>query len=88
MQMDGLEKKVRLHRALGEPNRLKILAYLLAKKEPVCICNLSKHIKKDQSVVFRHIQQLREADLISTRKEGQYLFCSLKDSSRIRKIIR
>ncbi len=86
--MVSLEKKVRLYRALGEPNRLKILSYLLGKKEPVCICHLSKHIGKDQSVAFRHIQLLREAELVSTSKQGPYLFCSLKDISKTRRILR
>ena len=85
--MDGLERKVRLHRALGEPNRLKILKYLLGKKEPVCIWHLSKHLGKDQSVVFRHIQLLREAELVLTQKKGYFLFCSLKDKAKTRRII-
>jgi ArsR family transcriptional regulator, arsenate/arsenite/antimonite-responsive transcriptional repressor len=86
--MADLEMKARLYHALGELNRLGILEFMLGQKEPVCICRISEHIGRDQSVAFRHIQLLRDVGLVSTRKKGPFLFCSLKEPKRIRELIR
>lgn len=85
--MKKIEEKSKLYKALGEPIRLKIIEYLLNKKECVCICDLSKFIQRDQSVVFRHVQILKDASIISTRKEAKFLMCCLKDKRKIRKYL-
>jgi len=85
--MNVVEKKARLYHALGEPTRLRILLHLLGKKEPLCICHLSRHLGKDQSVVFRHIQLLREAGLVLTQKQGPFLYCRLKNNLKIRRLL-
>jgi len=85
--MTNLDKKAVFYHSLGEPNRLKILEYLLNKNECTCICELSKFLKRDQSVVFRHIQILKEANLLNTKKEAKYLRCCIKNKEKVRKIL-
>jgi len=87
MQIKDLEKKSKFFKALGEPVRLKIIQYLLDKEECSCTCNLSKYLKKDQSVIFRHLQILKNAGIINTKKEAQFLRCCLKDKQKIKNLL-
>ena len=65
----------RLGKALSNANRLELLEYLaqgergveaLAKVSGLTLANTSQHL-----------QQLRQAGLVSARKEGQYVYYSL-----------
>ncbi len=87
MQMTDLLKKAGFFKALGEPIRLKIVSYLLEKEQCVCICDLSKLLKRDQSVIFRHIQILKKEGIVSTRKEEKYLMCCIADKNKIKKYL-
>jgi len=85
--MIGIELKSRFFKALGEPNRLKIVEYLLKNGKCTCICELSRLLKRDQSVVFRHIQILKEAGILDTSKDAQFLMCCIKDKNNLRKYL-
>ncbi len=87
MQMNKLEERSRLYRALGEPVRLRIVEYLLRKGRCTCVCELSRLLKRDQSVIFRHIQVLRDAGILNTSKQAKYLICCVKESDRIRRLM-
>ena len=87
MQMKKIEEKAKFYKALGEPIRLKIIEYLLNKKECVCICDFSKLLKRDQSVIFRHVQILKDAGILSTNKEAKFLMCCLKNEEMIRRLL-
>lgn len=88
IQMDThikkLEDKAKYYKALSEPVRLKIIEYLLKKKTCACICELSGITEKEQSVVFRHVQILKDAGIIETRKNGCFLECCVKDKSVVK----
>ncbi|MBW2976967.1 metalloregulator ArsR/SmtB family transcription factor [Candidatus Woesearchaeota archaeon] len=86
--MKNLEEKSRFYKALGEPIRLKIIGHLIKKEQCTCICELSKLLKRDQSVISRHIQILKEADILDTNKEAKYLLCCIKDKTKIKKLLR
>ena len=85
--MKNLEQKSRLHKALGEPIRLKIIEYLMKKGQCTCICELSKLLKRDQSVIFRHIHILKGAGILNTNKEAKYLMCCIKDKDKFKRIL-
>jgi DNA-binding transcriptional ArsR family regulator len=85
--MKNLEQKSRLYRALGEPVRLKIIEYLMKKGQCTCICELSKILKRDQSVIFRHILVLKDAGILNTNKEAKYLMCCIKDKDKIKRML-
>ena len=85
--MKNLEEKSKLHKALGEPIRLKIVEHVLKKGQCACICELSKLLKKDQSVIFRHIQVLRDAGILDTRKEAKYLMCCVRNKDKIMRLL-
>ncbi len=84
--MKSIASKAKVFKALSEPIRLSILD-LLNKKDCACICEVTGHIKRDQSVAFRHIKILEEAGLITTRKDGRYLWCCIKDKEKMKRIL-
>ena len=87
MQIENVDAKSEFFKALGEPNRLRIVEYLLKQGTCTCICELSKLLKRDQSVIFRHIQVLKRAGIVETRKEAKSLMCCISDVKLIRKLL-
>ncbi|MCF7871502.1 metalloregulator ArsR/SmtB family transcription factor [Candidatus Woesearchaeota archaeon] len=75
------------YKALSEPTRLQILYYLLNNDKCTCICELQEFIKKDQSVLSRHMKILEQAKLIKTKKQGKYLICCLTNKNKTKKIL-
>ncbi|MBN2881267.1 metalloregulator ArsR/SmtB family transcription factor [Candidatus Woesearchaeota archaeon] len=74
-------------KALSDETRLKILKILLKEKKETCTCILTDAIKKDQSVIYRHLLMLSDVGIIETRKQDKCLMCKIKDSKRIKKIL-
>ncbi|WP_128893948.1 ArsR/SmtB family transcription factor [Longirhabdus pacifica] len=67
----------RVMQALSEPNRVKIVQFLLIEKEKICssfipLTNLPK------SSVSHHIKVLRESGLIQARVEGKEHYYSVR----------
>jgi ArsR family transcriptional regulator len=58
--------------ALAHPTRLRCLLLLLEHGE-LCVCELTHAIGAAQPTVSRHLAQLREAELVSDRREGQWI---------------
>ncbi|MBO8158173.1 metalloregulator ArsR/SmtB family transcription factor [Thermosyntropha sp.] len=56
-------------KALGEPTRLRIIR-LLAEKE-LCVCDLEVIMGISQPRISQHVKILRQAGLITERREGQ-----------------
>jgi DNA-binding transcriptional ArsR family regulator len=79
------EQDLKLLKAISNKVRLKIIKLLL-EKEFDCVCNLSAKIKKDPSVVFRHITILKDAGIVTTEKRNRFLFCRIKDKNTLLKI--
>ncbi len=61
----------RLFRALGEPQRVAILAELAAAGGPRTVGELGGCCPVDLSVVSRHLGQLREAGIVDAEKQGR-----------------
>lgn len=80
------EQKAKFYHALGDKTRLKIIEFLL-KHECECICHIADYTKKDQSTIFRHIEILKNAGLIETKKEDKFLFCSVKNKEELNKLL-
>jgi ArsR family transcriptional regulator len=68
---------VRLHRALGDPTRLRILA-LLAQGE-LCVCHLTRALKISQPNVSRHLAVLRAAKVVEARRDGAWMLYRLAE---------
>lgn len=68
----------RLFRALADATRLRILGLLLAGE--VCVCHIHESLRIPQPKASRHLAYLRRAGLVSTRKEGVWVYYRLADA--------
>jgi len=65
-----------LFKSLSEPVRLRIL-YLLLERGELCVCDIVNSLELSQSVVSRHLAYLRNGGLVSTRREGVWIYYQL-----------
>ena len=72
---------VQLFKAMSDKTRLKILEYIKENPNSVC-CDIAKHVKKDASTTCRHIEVMKKAGLVETKRNGKYITCSLKDAAK------
>ncbi len=65
-----------LFRALADATRLRALMLLLGHDE-LCVCELTYALGVSQPKVSRHLAQLREAGLVSDRRQGLWVYYRL-----------
>ena len=70
-----VEKLNHLGQAIADPTRVRILAALL--RAELCVCELVDALEVTQSTLSSHLQVLRQAGLVVTRKEGRWVYYSL-----------
>jgi ArsR family transcriptional regulator, arsenate/arsenite/antimonite-responsive transcriptional repressor len=64
---------VEVFRALADPIRLELLARVAAYG-PICVCHLEEQLPYSQSRISKHLGTLRRAGLVSTRREGTWVY--------------
>lgn len=69
-----------LFRLLGEPSRLRLLA--LAAEEELAIGELAELLGESQPNVSRHVKPLRQAGLLTIRKEGTRVLARVSEHVR------
>jgi ArsR family transcriptional regulator len=65
--------------AIASPQRIAIL--LLIGQGEACVCHLEASLGWRQAYISQHLMALRKADILQDRREGRYIFYSLKDAS-------
>lgn len=75
--MDGYLKAADLAKLLGHPVRMRILD-ILAQHE-ACVCHLTTVLHKRQAYVSQHLMRLREAGLVTDRRDGLMVFYQLAE---------
>ena len=73
-----------LFKAMGDPNRLRILWAL--DSEEMCVCDLARFIGVTESAVSHQLRQLRQLHLVANRREGPILYYRL-DDDHVRSLI-
>lgn len=69
----------RLFKALADATRLRILGLLLTGE--VCVCHIHESLKIPQPKASRHLAYLRRSGLVSTRREGLWVYYRLATST-------
>ena len=67
-------------KALSEPVRLRIL-YLMLQRGELCVCDIVDSLDLSQSVVSRHLAYLRNHQLVSTRRDGVWVYYQISAAS-------
>lgn len=65
-------------RALGDPNRVALMARLASCCESRTVSQLSACCPTDLSVVSRHLATLRDAGIVESEKRGREVFYRLR----------
>lgn len=71
------EAMATLFKALGDPNRLRILWAL--NQGEMCVCDLAALLESSESAVSHQLRLLRQMALVSNRRQGQVLYYRLND---------
>jgi len=58
-------------KALGDPNRLRII-FALAGRE-LCVCQITELLGLAPSTISKHMYILRQAQLVTCRKQGRWI---------------
>jgi ArsR family transcriptional regulator, arsenate/arsenite/antimonite-responsive transcriptional repressor len=71
----------RFLRLLADETRLRILA-LLGKTPDLCVCEFVAILRLPQYQISRHLGQLRRSGLLTSRREGPFVFYSVAEAAR------
>jgi DNA-binding transcriptional ArsR family regulator len=71
----NLESSVAVARALGHPARLRTVAML--RSGELCVCQITEVLKLAPSTVSAHLKDLKQAGLVSERKDGKWVYFDL-----------
>ena len=78
MMMCDLESSVAAARALGHPARLRTVAML--RSGELCVCQITEVLKLASSTVSAHLKELKQAGLVTERKDGRWVYFDLTDT--------
>jgi ArsR family transcriptional regulator len=70
-----LSRAARLFHALSDETRLAVLEMLQQRER--CVCELQDELEAAQSRLSFHLRVLKEAGLVSDRKDGRWVHYSL-----------
>lgn len=71
--MVGIES---VFKAMGDPTRIQILR-MLAENGEMCVCKITDQLSMTQSSVSHHLSALKNADLVTARRKGQWSYYAL-----------
>ncbi|MCJ7513441.1 MAG: metalloregulator ArsR/SmtB family transcription factor [Anaerolineales bacterium] len=78
--MEGYVAAGDLLKACGHPVRLRILEVLLQDGE-ACVCHLEAQLGQRQAAMSQHLSRLRQAGLVTDRRDGWNVYYSVAESS-------
>ncbi|HEY4321330.1 MAG TPA: metalloregulator ArsR/SmtB family transcription factor [Gemmatimonadales bacterium] len=71
-----LELAASRFQALSDPTRLRIIGLLGAGEQ--CVCELMAALDAAQSRLSFHLRVLKEAGLVTSRRDGQWMYYTLQ----------
>lgn len=66
-------------RALSDETRLQILEILRGGEH--CVCELTEALELGQSLLSFHLKTLKEAGLVTDRREGRWMYYALEEGA-------
>lgn len=70
--------EVRALKALGDETRIR--AVLALRDHELCVCQIVELLELAPSTVSKHLQILKEAGLVESRKKGRWVYYHLSES--------
>ncbi len=75
--ISSLDQITFLLQTVGHPVRLQIL--LAIGEGEACVCHLEANLGRRQAYLSQHLMALREAGLVTDRRESRFIFYRLAD---------
>jgi ArsR family transcriptional regulator len=72
MFVSVMKELILVGKALADPTRVRILAAL--RDRELCVCELCDALQVSQSTLSTHLQVIRDAGLVRTRKQGKWTY--------------
>jgi len=73
MHVANTESEV-IFQALADMTRLRIIRLMVSSEEESCLCELVDSLLEPSYKLSRHIKILRQAGLLSSQKEGRWVY--------------
>jgi len=73
--MQDLQKFLNITKAMSDENRVRVLMFL--KTGELCVCQIIEMLGLAPSTVSKHMSILHHAGLVTTRKEGRWVYYAL-----------
>ncbi|MDP9232434.1 MAG: metalloregulator ArsR/SmtB family transcription factor [Actinomycetota bacterium] len=77
MSEEDAETTAEVFKALGDPNRVRIVNQLANAPSPVCVCDLTAGMELSQPTVSFHLKKLVSAGLLEREQRGVWAFYSI-----------
>ena len=81
---DSLHKLTELFKSFGDGTRMKIL-YALSLSD-MCVCAIAELLEMEQSAISHQLKKLRQAKLVTSRREGHTIYYML-DDDHVRELV-
>jgi ArsR family transcriptional regulator len=85
MTASYLDYATQIHKALGHPARLRMVAMLRGGE--LCACQITAVLGLAPSTVSQHLAELKQAGLVTERKDGRWVHYAPQDSPEARAIL-
>ena len=72
----AIQRAAQFH-ALADETRLQILELLRGGEQ--CVCELTEALELGQSLLSFHLKTLKEAGLVTDRREGRWMYYALEE---------
>ena len=66
-----------LFKALGDPQRVRIVNLLANQDVPVCVCDVTAYLGLSQSTVSFHLKKLVNAGLLTREQRGTWAYYAI-----------
>lgn len=76
MNHGSLTRSAQLFHALSDETRLRVLELLRGGER--CVCDLSEALGAQQSRLSFHLRTLKEAGLVSDRRQGRWIYYAVR----------
>ena len=81
---EKITQESKIHHALSEPLRMKILNILII--QPLCVCLMKEIVKIPDSKLSYHLSALKECGLIEGKRKGNWIIYHATESGKKYKI--
>ena len=76
-----MKELVSAAKAFADSTRVRVLRALLPQE--LCVCELCDVLGATQSTLSTHLQVIREAGLVTTRKEGKWIYYGIDPQKKV-----